>query len=325
MSAVDFPLHPLRIFNTSAVTIFSSRPPSLKAFPLKTYSFNLSIDRLCPGVDNIRYDVHLSPGFCEAATKIVSQLIARHSRVEKVLHADKASWVRKRDDFKHLCRDIMTDAIHKSKLNSEIQIDFLAQIAIVKMLREEIRGQFDVLIGRIKSQIRQDETSRRNNTRQVLRGKERLCSILENRESIIRSVGKELFQYLTDVQCKDLKEMREANFGIESLLPDDVLSNPILHTDNPYNQFLMIEEYDVMFGRRVEDPDNYDTLMLLIRNLLSDIDRLAPRARSAAVRQNARPSGRGKGELYKNVQLPYREPPPFRAGKLHKSGVHVLT
>ncbi|MEE9567599.1 MAG: hypothetical protein V3W17_08895, partial [Desulfobacteria bacterium] len=213
----------------------------------------------------------------------MSQLIARHSRVEKVLHADKASWVRKRDDFKHLCRDIMTDAIHKSKLNSEIQIDFLAQIAIVKMLREEIRGQFDVLIGGIKGQIRQDETSRHNKTRQVLRGKERLCSILENRESIIRSVGKELFQYLTDVQCKDLKEMREANFGIESLLPDDVLLNPILYTDNAYNQFFMIEEHDVMLGRRVEDPDNYDTLMLLIRSLLSDIDKQDTAAHKVSV------------------------------------------
>jgi hypothetical protein len=46
-------------------------------------------------------------------------------------------------------------------------------------------------------------------------------------------------------------------------------------------------------------------------------DRLAPRARSAAVRQNPRPLGRGQGELYKNVYLPYREVPPFRAGRLH--------
>jgi len=55
------------------------------------------------------------------------------------------------------------------------------------------------------------------------------------------------------------------------------------------------------------------------------IDRLAPRARSAAVRQNARPLGRGQGELCENVYFPYRgakhcrkaEPTPFRAGKLH--------
>jgi hypothetical protein len=37
-------------------------------------------------------------------------------------------------------------------------------------------------------------------------------------------------------------------------------------------------------------------------------DRLAPR--------KPRPSGRGKGELYKNVYLPYREAPPFRAERL---------
>jgi hypothetical protein len=49
---------------------------------------------------------------------------------------------------------------------------------------------------------------------------------------------------------------------------------------------------------------------------LKQFDRLAPRARSAAVRQNPRPSGRGQGELYKNVCLPCREAPPFRAGRL---------
>jgi len=38
-------------------------------------------------------------------------------------------------------------------------------------------------------------------------------------------------------------------------------------------------------------------------------DRLAPR--------KPRPSGRGQGELYKNIYLPYREAPPFRAGRLH--------
>ena len=46
--------------------------------------------------------------------------------------------------------------------------------------------------------------------------------------------------------------------------------------------------------------------------LLPFFDRLAPRARSAAVRQNARPSGRGKGELYKNVYLPYRARKPAK-------------
>jgi class 3 adenylate cyclase len=273
MPAIDFALHPLKIFNITARTIFPSRVSNLREFPLKTYSLNFSLDRLCPGVDNIRYDVHLSPGFCEAAAKIVSQLVARHCKVEKMLDMDRASWVREKHDFKHLCRHVMIDGIHKSKIDSEIQIDFLSQIAIVKMLEKEIRDQFDILIGRVKNHLRQQETSRLNDTREALKTKGKLSSILQNKESIIRSVGNELFQYLTDVQSKHLKEMREANFGIESLLPDDVLSNPMFHTVNPYNQFFMIEEYDVVFGRRVEDPDNHNTLMSIIKGLLNDIDR----------------------------------------------------
>ncbi|MEE9403058.1 MAG: hypothetical protein V3V47_07670, partial [Desulfobacteria bacterium] len=44
---------------------------------------------------------------------------------------------------------------------------------------------------------------------------------------------------------------------------------------------------------------------------LRQFDRLAPR--------KPRPSGRGQGELYKNVYLPYREAPPFRVGRLQFS------
>jgi len=39
------------------------------------------------------------------------------------------------------------------------------------------------------------------------------------------------------------------------------------------------------------------------------LDRPAPR--------KPRPEGRGQGELYKNGNLPYREAPPGRAGRLH--------
>ena len=50
---------------------------------------------------------------------------------------------------------------------------------------------------------------------------------------------------------------------------------------------------------------------------LGFIDRLAPR--------KPRPLGRGQGELYKNVPLPFREAsPPFRAGRLHKSELGTL-
>ncbi len=56
------------------------------------------------------------------------------------------------------------------------------------------------------------------------------------------------------------------------------------------------------------------------RNVSGRFDRHAPCARSAAVRQNARPSGRGQGELYKNVQLPYRARKPAKRTPVLQGG-----
>jgi len=63
---------------------------------------------------------------------------------------------------------------------------------------------------------------------------------------------------------------------------------------------------------------------ILLAGDLGFIERLAPQTRSAAARRNPRPLGRGQGELYKNVPLPFREAPPFRAGRLHKGELGTL-
>ena len=85
-------------------------------------------------------------------------------------------------------------------------------------------------------------------------------------------MGASLFHFFTDVQQRDLQEIREANFGAESLLPDDIFSNQMIHGGDAADTLFMIEEYRLMFGNRLEDPDKFDSLLFLIRHLLSDID-----------------------------------------------------
>ena len=239
---------------------------------LKSFHFQLSLERLLVGVDNIRYDVHLSPAFYKSTTRLVPQLIARHFQSDHIFKIEKPSvWSNKINEFKSLYRQTMLDAINKSKLRNEPQIDFLAQLAVVRLLREEIRTHFEGMITRIKNIIRKYEITDHQDIGEAVRTKEALTSILQNREAILRDVGAELFQILSEVQIKDLKAIREANFGVDSILPDNVLDNPILLAENPYNDFFLIKEYDVLFGRRLEDPDKYDTLISLIKRLLSDI------------------------------------------------------
>jgi len=77
--------------------------------PVK-YSAYFSLNRIMPGVDNFHYDVHLSPLFCESVAKIIFHLILKISGTDEDLDIG-FDWVKEREEFKHLCHDIMLDAV----------------------------------------------------------------------------------------------------------------------------------------------------------------------------------------------------------------------
>ncbi len=241
-------------------------------FPLSPYALNLSLDQLIPGVDNVRHDVCLSPAFCEAADKIVPQIIARNVELYKFSRIDKpVVWAQKVTDFKLLYSQLMEDAVYKSKQENNPQIDFLAQIAIMKMLITYMRDQFKVTITNIKNLIRKDQQTDRHLTEDTVKRQESISIVLQNKDVFLRKMGQELFSLLSDVNKNKLKAIREANFGAENLLPDDILENPIFHSMNHYHDALLLDEYDIILGRRFEDPDNYDNLIKLLEGLFFEI------------------------------------------------------
>lgn len=239
--------------------------------PLKAYSVKFSLDRLTPGVDNIRHDVLLSPDFCKSISKLVYKLFLKHAKAKKILNIDPtSSLVTERDEFKHLCRDVLHAVIKQAKSASEIQIDLLAQITIVKKLTEEIPYQYKTLIENFNDNARRHEIASSEGLSSYIKIKEKLSEIQQNKKSILLNVAAELFQYLIEVQQENITEMRESILGSETILPDDVFSNPIIHVENPFEDLFMMDEY-VLIGHRFEDPDSYENLLLLIRSLLRKV------------------------------------------------------
>ncbi len=229
------------------------------------------MDKLSIGVDNIHYDVYISPGFYKSTSKIVLRFLGNNNDIKHFLNLTKSSnLVKEIDEFKQVCRDVLKNGINKAKSASEFQIDLLAQIAIVKVLIKEIQDQFKKLTNQIKNTIRKHEISRNLDLSEVTNIKQKFDNIQQNKKSILRNVGKELLRYLADVQREELNEMREAVFGPDSILPDSVFSNPILHEENPFDDSLMIDEY-VLMSHRSEDFDHYDTLLFQIRSLMDKI------------------------------------------------------
>ena len=235
------------------------------------YSAHFSLNRIMPGVDNFRYDVHLSPIFRESVSKTLFYLILRVAKAEKDLDV-QFDWTKEKEEFWKLCRDIMLEAVKRAKMgDGEVQIDYLAQIAVCKFLIQEINNQFEELLTRLNNLVWEYESTDDDSlVLQTVSLKERILGIRHKRSMIISEASREIFQYLIEAQ-RLLKERREANYGRASLLKDDIFFNPILHIDNQIDDHFMLENY-VLLGNRIDDPDKYGTLLQLICELLEKLN-----------------------------------------------------
>ena len=249
------------------------------------YSAHFSLNRIMPGVDNFRYDVHLSPVFRESVSKITFHLILKVAKADEDIDVE-FNWTKEKEEFKRLCRDIMLVAVKRAKMgDGEIQIDYLTQIAVCKFLIQQINSQFDELLTRLNNQVWEYESTDDDEmVLQTLSLKERVLEIRHKRSLIISDASREIFQYLLEAQ-EPLIERREANYGTDSLLNDDIFINPILHIDNQSDDYFMLENY-VLLGNRVDDPDKYDNLLMLITDLLGKLNIVQERGKKTKYKKS---------------------------------------
>ena len=252
---------------------YSSKLPLIKDFDLEDYVVNFSLERLVPGVDNIRHDVLISPTFVSATRKIVTQLVKRHAGIEKRKPGrQNISWAKEVNSYKQLYKEIMRDALNKAKGLREPQVECLAQAAVVKLLLNEIRSQYDHLVGSLKQSARKSDLALHNDSSEAPKLKNKLQLILQDRDALLERVGKEICGFWVEMERKEIQQMREAIFGNRTSFFEDLLGTSLLHLESAESELFVLLEYDVALGRRIEDPDRYDRLLYFIRKLIASID-----------------------------------------------------
>jgi hypothetical protein len=213
-------------------------------------------------------------------------LVARHAKVEKMgTDAKQTNWNKEVDNYKQLYCEILRDAINKSKGQREVQIEWLAQTALLKMLLEEVRVQYEHLTGRLKKAVRKAELAVHNDVAEAPKLKVKLQRIQQDKSVILQQVGKEICRFWADAETKEVTPMHEAVFGKRSSFFIDLLNNRVLHADQPDNEIFQITEYDIVLGRRIEDPDKYEPLLFSIQRILNLIDKGDPANRQRSVEQ----------------------------------------
>jgi hypothetical protein len=240
---------------------------------LKTYGAELPLGSLAIGVDNIHYDVFLSPGWTEQTRSYVLELIRQTANltytVEKeTRHAPRRPKGPETAAWKRLTLELLQASLTQAKYEKKVELDLLLRVSMIKFLTQAIGAQFAVLLLEIKEWIRsRGEYFERSEQAHLV--KARLAEVQSNRRDIFRQVGQHMYQLLSELEENSVARWRQALFADEQSGAYEMLANRIAFVENGRDDALFLAEY-VLLGNYLKDQDRFETFDLLLLDFIRE-------------------------------------------------------
>ncbi len=259
----------------------NSEPPARP--DLLYYGPTLAFSDLQLGVDNLRYDVFLSPRITAELSFHLARYICRFGEVESLFEMDvpsaaQSKFIRAAEgtttlrkpaptDLKTLVVSIHLAILNRAKVEGNPSIDVLGRLAMLKFIRIELQTQF----ARILEQCRMKSKSLEG-VRQVkmMQTQELVSSFQVRKKIILRRAGQEMFRLLREIEKETLARTRRSLLGE---LPADcyrLFLNPLILTEDGRDDYLCAEHY-YMFGNFDKDPDRFPSLRQFALNFLREL------------------------------------------------------
>lgn len=245
-----------------------------------SYVPTLELHGLVPGVDNLRYDVFLSPLFTEVARQHIQRVMAVSANIQDLLSeaptpfrppsvvtrqvqtaaADVA-------DFKRRLVELQTAALNRAKAEGNVSLDLLARVAVLKFLRSELLDTYASTLERLRARQRSCEGPQHSTNARSQLIRQRCVAFQLNKRIILRRTAQELLHTLRDVEKETLARLRRSLFGAADLPGYELFINDLLFTDNGRDDSVNAEHY-VMFGNFDKDSDRYSRMLEIARGFL---------------------------------------------------------
>jgi len=236
---------------------------------LEPYSAEIRLTNLSVGVDNIHYDVFLSPRFLEVSRQYLLDLVRQAVNVRLFYGKDrKAAKPPDTSGFRKLLTEILQESLTRAKFHQSIETDLLHRLALLKFLTGEIGNQFSSILVECKDWVRgRGELFEHSEQAHVMRSK--IAEIQADRKNIIRPVGEMLCRIWREVEEGALAKSRRALFGDDFHETYELLHNRFLFVEGGNDEHLLLEHY-VLLGNFINDPDRFETFDALLLDLLRD-------------------------------------------------------
>jgi hypothetical protein len=235
------------------------------------------------GVDNLRYDVFLSPRITADLSFHLARYICRFGEVEslfamEVPSATQSKFIRAVEgparlrqsgpaDLKTLLVSIHLTILNRAKAEGNPSIDLLGRLAVLKFIRTELQTQFARMLEQCRMKSKALEGVRQV---KMMQTQELVSSFQVRKKIILRRAGQEMLRLLREIERETLLRTRRSLLGE---LPADcyrLFLNPLAFTDDGRDDYLCAEHY-YMFGNFEKDPDRFTDLRMLALNFLREL------------------------------------------------------
>jgi hypothetical protein len=247
-------------------------PPAHPArMKLEPYCAEIRLANLTLGVDNIHYDVFLSPRFVEFTRKYLLDLVRQTVNVTLPYDKEKdrkRSGAPEHAAFRRLLTEILQESLTRAKYQQSIETDVLHRLALLKFISQETANQFSSILVEFKDWIRsRGELFEHSEQAHVMRSK--ISELQADRKNVIRQVGETLCRIWRDIEEGALSKARRALFGDDFRETYDLLQNRFLFVEGGHDDHFFLEHY-VLLGNFVNDPDRFQVFDALLLEFVRD-------------------------------------------------------
>src|SRR5215472_4001996 len=236
---------------------------------LEPYSAEIRLEKLTVGVDNIHYDVYLSPRFLEFSHRYLLDLVRQTINLPGGLGKERRhSGSPEHGAFRRLLTEILQESLTRAKFLQSIETDILHRLALLKYLNQEVSNQFSSILVECKDWIRsRGQLFEHSEQPHVIRS--RIAETQADRKKIIRQVGDTLCRIWRDIEENSLAKSRRALFGEDFRETYELLQNRFLFVENGNDDQFLVEHY-VLLGKFVNDPDRFEVFDTLLLDFVRD-------------------------------------------------------
>ncbi|HXQ25902.1 MAG TPA: hypothetical protein VN822_05805 [Candidatus Acidoferrales bacterium] len=247
-------------------------PPAHPArMKLEPYCAEIRLANLALGIDNIHYDVFLSPRFVEFTRKYLLDSVRQAINISLLYGKEKdrkQSGAPEHSAFRKLLTEVLQESLTRAKFQQSIETDVLHRLALLKFISQETGNQFSSLLVECKDWIRsRGELFEHSEQAHVMRSK--IADVQADRKNVIRQVGETLCRIWREVEEGAVAKTRRALFGDDFPEVYQLLQNRFLFVEGGNDDHFFLEHY-VLLGNFVNDPDRFETFDAILLDFVRD-------------------------------------------------------